>query len=83
MIGIGLVGSVVFSLYVEKTERYKRVFMFCCIMSICALLVFSFNLYYFQIFAVSLVVVTVMGLTLTPLMPLSFDFGCEIVFPIG
>lgn len=24
-----------------------------------------------------------MGATLTPLIPLSFDFGCEIVFPVG
>lgn len=76
MIGIGLVGSVLFSLYVERTNQYKRVFIICCVISICGLLAFSFNLYYFQIYSLSIVMVVLMGLTLTPLMPLSFDFGC-------
>jgi hypothetical protein len=27
--------------------------------------------------------ILLLGSGLTPLLPLSFDFGCEIVFPVG
>ena len=34
-------------------------------------------------FIVLLILAIMMGVSLTPLIPLSFDFGCEIVFPVG
>jgi hypothetical protein len=30
-----------------------------------------------------LLAISTIGFGLTPLLPLSIDFGCEIVFPIG
>jgi hypothetical protein len=45
LIGIGLISSFGFSLYVEKTEKYKRVFIFCAILSVASLLLLAFGIY--------------------------------------
>lgn len=52
-------------------------------MSVLGLFGFSFSLYYLDKFYILLILAILLGASLTPLLPLSFDFGCEIVFPVG
>lgn len=58
-------------------------FVACSVVSVLVLLGFSFALYYVKQFYVLLTLSIALGASLTPLLPLSFDFGCEIVFPVG
>ena len=67
----------------EKTDKYKRVLIFCALLAIASLLLLTFNLYYIQLYWVLIVATLLLGTGLTPLMPLSFDFGCETMFPVG
>lgn len=83
MIGVGLISACVLSLYVEKFGKYKQVFIVCAIVSCGTMFGFSFALYYSGAFSLLLILTIVLGASLTPLIPLSFDFGCEIVFPVG
>lgn len=84
MIGVGLISACVISLYVEKSGKYKPTFIFCSVLAIGSSFGFMFSMYYLdRNFIVLLIMAIMMGSSLTPLIPLSFDFGCEIVFPVG
>ena len=83
MIGVGLFAACGLSLYVEKVGKYRGVFVLCSLVAITSSLGFMLCLYYLQSFAILLGLTLLMGSSLTPLLPLSFDFGCEIVFPVG
>lgn len=83
MIGVGLLSACLLSLYVEKAKTYKPVFILCSVVAILGLFGFSFSLYYLDKFYILLILAILLGGSLTPLLPLSFDFGCEIVFPVG
>lgn len=83
MIGVGIFSSFIFSLYVERTDKYKRVMIFSALLAIGSLLLVTFDLYIINRFWVLILAIVLLGTGLTPLMPLGFDFGCEILFPVG
>lgn len=76
MIGVGLVSACLLSLYVEKSKTYKPTFILCSIVSVLGLFGFTFALYHLNKFYVLLILAILLGCSLTPLLPLSFDFGC-------
>lgn len=78
----GLIGGAVTGIYVEKTLKYKKTLVLLSLFSL-----FS----YISLFAtlntqsgiLTGIVVFIYGFTVTPVIPLGLDFGCELVFPIG
>jgi FLVCR family feline leukemia virus subgroup C receptor-related protein len=83
MICVGIVATFLLSYYVQKTEKYKRVFMLCSVLSVASLFLLVGGIYYLEMFWVVIIASILLGFAQIPLIPLSFDFGCEIVFPVG
>ena len=83
MIGVGLVSACILSFYVEKVGKYKGVFIVCSIIAVASTFGFVLCLYYVDSYYLLVAFTVLLGGSMTPLIPLSMDFGCEIVFPVG
>jgi FLVCR family feline leukemia virus subgroup C receptor-related protein len=84
MMIVGIISAALIGIYIEKTLKYRRVFiplgLFGIIQSVCLPLVL---IYKGHSFPLALVIVFLQGVIFIPLMPLSFDYGCDILFPAG
>jgi FLVCR family feline leukemia virus subgroup C receptor-related protein len=84
MMIVGIISAALIGIYIEKTLKYRRVFiplgLFGIIQSVCLPLVL---IYEGHSFPLALVIVFLQGVIFIPLMPLSFDYGCDILFPAG
>eukprot|EP00743_Colponemidia_sp_Colp-15_P004645 GILK01005006.1.p1 GENE.GILK01005006.1~~GILK01005006.1.p1 ORF type:complete len:457 (-),score=72.14 GILK01005006.1:248-1618(-) len=78
----GLVGSGVAGFVVDKTHRYRHTLMICFIGSSLAALAFAFLLHTQQIALVA-ISAALLGLFMTPVMPLSLELACEVTYPVG
>lgn len=78
----GIIGSVVFGLYVEKTRKYKNALSICALLSLVGMVAFSMVLFTENIVAVA-AVTSFLGFCLTPILPLGLELACEITFPVG
>ena len=78
----GLLGSAVICLIVTKTRAYKKTILALFLTATCCTVVYIFTL---QVESLPLtsIVIFIMGFTLTPVLPVSYELGCEITFPIG
>jgi hypothetical membrane protein len=83
MMIIGIISAALIGFYVEKTLNYRRVFMILAILGIIQTVFFSILLKLDAAFPIYLLIVMVQGILFIPLMPLSFDYGCDILFPVG
>jgi FLVCR family feline leukemia virus subgroup C receptor-related protein len=83
MMVIGIISAAVIGLYVEKTLQYRRVFMVLAVMGITQTIGFSLVLKLEVDFYILLVIIMVQGILFIPMMPLCFDYGCDILFPVG
>lgn len=84
MMIVGIVSAGLIGVYIEKTLKYRRVFIplaFFGILQCVALpLMLKFIGYNFPLAAI---IVFLQGVIFIPLMPLSFDYGCDVLFPAG
>ncbi|KAL4430217.1 hypothetical protein ABPG74_014776 [Tetrahymena malaccensis] len=78
----GLIGSAVFSIIVEKNQKYKLAII---ISSIASILSYSLTMGFLSldIFSLQLIAFFLFGFFATPLIPLSLEFACEITYPIS
>ncbi len=79
----GIISAAVIGIYVEKTLNYRRVFMILAFLGIVQTIAFSLLLDIEPQFVTLLIVIVVQGVLFIPIMPLSFDYGCDIMFPVG
>jgi len=80
---IGTIGAIVFSLYIKKTSNYKITTRIIAIGSPVMLIILCGWLNLVNVKFLTTLIISVMGFLLTPVVPLSYDLGCELAFPMG
>mmetsp|Transcript_21902 Transcript_21902/g.34020 ORF Transcript_21902/g.34020 Transcript_21902/m.34020 type:complete len:231 (+) Transcript_21902:805-1497(+) len=78
----GIVGCVVFSIWLEKTLAYKKALITVCFLSSLLILVTYFIMPNQEMVA-SCITFVFLGFSMIPILATSFDFGVEITYPIG
>jgi hypothetical protein len=78
----GLVGAGVVGAIVTVTHKYKLTLIINCLITLATFIVFVFTLN-FKSMIISSIAVGLVGLTLTPTLPISYEYGIEITFPVG
>ena len=78
----GLIGSIVFGLYVDKTKRYKYTVVTCGFMSILTLAGLGLTARY-ENFVYTSILTGVYGFFTTPVFPLAFELSIELSFPVA
>jgi len=83
LIIMGTIGAVLSSLYLKRTRKYKKVITICTIgaTSTMLLLIIQLHILPHPFFTSS--VVAMLGFFVTPIVPISYELGCEMAFPIG
>ena len=79
----GVIGSIVFSLYIKKTKNYRKAISRITIYSLIIMIVNMLWLNLVGKLAGTIVLTILLGFMFTPLVPVSYDLGCELAFPIG
>ncbi len=80
----GVLGSISYTIYIKKTIKYKNAIICACLLALIfettnALLM---NLVTEQRVLISFMILG-MGFNLIPMVPISYDLGCELSFPVG
>jgi MFS family permease len=78
----GLVGCAVFAGVVGKYRTYKKCLVIAYIGGIASGTVFALSLLAKDVY-VTACVCCVFGFLMLPLLPISFELGCELTFPVG
>lgn len=80
----GIISAAVIGAYVERSQNYCGSFRICGVIGLLTtaafpigMKVFGYNFWFF------LAVVILQGMVFIPLQPLSADYACDIMFPIG
>ena len=82
LIVFGLIGSFTASLYVAKTGFYKFTLKICCLGFANSIMMISFCVYS-GIPLVAYIPVIFLGFFAFPIVPIGYEMGCEILFPVG
>jgi hypothetical protein len=83
LIGLGVLGSIIFGVVIEKTLAYKKVIVCLTLMGVLMMLSMGVCFYYEMSLTLVGVAMGALGFVLVPVMPLSFELACEISFPVG
>eukprot|EP00355_Strombidium_rassoulzadegani_P008782 CAMPEP_0168620342 /NCGR_PEP_ID=MMETSP0449_2-20121227/7084_1 /TAXON_ID=1082188 /ORGANISM="Strombidium rassoulzadegani, Strain ras09" /LENGTH=156 /DNA_ID=CAMNT_0008661337 /DNA_START=1074 /DNA_END=1540 /DNA_ORIENTATION=- len=78
----GILGSVAFGIYVEKTLRYRAAVLGIATLSLLLNLVVYFVMP-LGILWVTCCLFTLVGFSMVPILAVSFDFAVELTYPIG
>ena len=83
MLIMGVFGSVCFSIYIKKSNNYKRAIRGIVILS---LITISFLFVWLNAsagIAITLILIGFLGFSCTPIITICYDLGCELAFPMG
>lgn len=84
MMVVGIVSAALLGLYIEKTLKYRRVFIPLALFGIVQSVGMPLMLATLgNNFSIAVILVFMQGAIFIPLMPLTFDYGCDILFPAG
>ena len=83
LIVFGVIGSIAFSLYLKKTKNYQNAIQKITVCSLFLMVIYSLWLNYVGKLGGTIVLAILIGFMFTPLVPVSYDLGCELAFPIG
>jgi predicted MFS family arabinose efflux permease len=76
MLVCGVTGSILISLYVKKTLKYKLIFKICTGSAVILTILTNIMLNTIPGVFLSFVSVSLMGFLVTPILPLTYDIGC-------
>ena len=79
----GILSATLIGLYIEKTLKYRRVFRVLCLLGLLESAAFPIIVGALNNFPLVLLACAIMGIVLIPFMPLSFDYGCDVLYPAG
>lgn len=82
LIASGIIGAVVLGGIVTVLKKYKKVCIFTCLGALVSLLLFIYTLEE-KSMIITCFSISLLGLVLTPLQPISYEFGIELTYPIG
>ena len=84
MMATGIISAALFGLYIEKTLKYYVIFKVLAFLAVLQCvgfpLVLGIEKYNFPLI---MILSILQGVVFIPFMPLSFDYGCDILFPAG
>ena len=78
----GLIGSIVVGVFLEITKKFRVASIIIGISSFCSSLAMALT-YPLEESWVTTLFAAIVGLTMVPFLPLSFEYACELTFPIG
>jgi len=81
-LGGGLIGSLLWAAYVDKTKKYKCTVIICSILTIGFTVFFGAGLF-LKHFAITAVAAALMGFFAMPLLTLGFELCAELSFPVA
>jgi len=79
----GAVGAICFSFYIKKTFNYSTAIKVIAVGSTLLLIFLCVWLNTTNGKILTTVIISMMGFIVTPLIPLCYDLGCELSFPLG
>lgn len=84
MMIMGIVSAGGFGLYIQKTLKYRKVFIILATLGLvqCVSMPIMLGLIGYNFILAGLIAL-LQGIIFIPLMPLSFDYTCDILFPAG
>jgi hypothetical protein len=80
---VGTCGAIAFSLFIKKTYNFSLAIRVISFGSTAVLGILCLWLNTINIKVVTTLIISIMGFILTPVVPISYDLGCELAFPIG
>ena len=83
LIVFGVIGSIVFSLYLKKTKNYSNAVAKITRYSLALMIANTIWLNLVGKLGGTILLAIFLGFMFTPLVPVSYDLGCELAFPIG
>lgn len=83
LILLGAAGAVTSSIFLKKTRRYKFVITLLTFASTGMLALLGLQSFLLPYEALTVIVVGVIGFFVVPIVPASYEIGCEVAFPIG
>ena len=83
LIIFGAVGAVLGSIFLKRTRRYKVLITVTTFSAAGMLTVMIFQLLILPVPALTMLIVAVIGFFVVPVVPTSYEIGCEVAFPIG
>ena len=81
----GIIFAAIFGAYVEKTLKYRRVFLFCAGIGLITTVGFPMALKFlhYSDFWIFFALVIFQGMVFMPLQRLTIDYAPDIMFPVG
>lgn len=83
LILFGAVGAVVGSIFIKRTRQYKILLTVATFAACGALTVMILQLLIIPVPGLTAIIVAVVGFFVVPVVPTSYEIGCEVAFPIG
>ena len=78
----GISGAVFWNIYLKKTQKYKQSLVINGSIGLISICLFLGLLYTENIWIVA-IATFLCGFSVCPFFPLSLEYGCELIFPIG
>lgn len=79
----GILGASIATCYINKTLKYSFTIKFLSLVSTTTFASIIIILNFYPSFYLMLMIIFLLGILITPLYPLTYDFSCEIAFPVG
>ena len=79
----GVPGSILASLFIKRTRNYKRAIRFISLLTFIAFFMLSIGFYFTETALLVIIVGAGFGFVFESILPVSYDLGCEMSFPIG
>lgn len=76
MLIMGVLGSIVFSIYIKKTSNYKKAIRAIVIFSLIAMSLLFVWLNVSASIAITLILIGALGFVCTPVITICYDLGC-------
>jgi hypothetical protein len=80
---VGTIGSILVSLYIKKTSNYSLALRVTSIGASIFIILFIVWVNTGRVKIITTLILSMLGFSLTPLVPICYDLGCELSFPIG
>ena len=83
MIFSGVAGAIYFTNLIKKTRNYEKVIKKVLLLSMIFMVLYTMELNLLSYLSLTALLATLLGFHLAPIIPISYDLGCELSFPIS